>query len=238
MKNNTRRSIIALAVISMLSLAACGNSDSSESTTETTATTTAVQAQLDESSVAETTTAAVSEPEEEAASEADESEAEEADNSEADKADENAAGVSDIQILEASADNTELTSGSATVNIGNKSIDLSGAYIIDGIDAEITGGTYTSSGSDQNVFLVINGGSLKISNAEIIKTGDASTNDSKRSSDVSDDYNFYGINSVILVVGEGSSAEITDCTITSDCSGANAVFLNISLQLNTHGRRS
>lgn len=230
MKNNTRRSIIALAVISMLSLAACGNSDSSESTTETTATTTAVQAQLDESSVAETTTAAVSEPEEEAASEADESEAEEADNSEADKADENAAGFSDIQILEASADNTELTSGSATVNIGNKSIDLSGAYIIDGIDAEITGGTYTSSGSDQNVFLVINGGSLKISNAEIIKTGDASTNDSQRSSDVSDDYNFYGINSVILVVGEGSSAEITDCTITSDCSGANAVFSTAGAQ--------
>ena len=230
MKNHTRRSIIALAVISMLSLAACGNSDSSESTTETTATTTAVQAQLDESSVAETTTAAVSEPKEEAASEADESEAEEADNSEADKADENAAGVSDIQILEASADNTELTSGSSTVNIGNKSIDLSGAYIIDGIDAEITGGTYTSSGSDQNVFLVINGGSLKISNAEIIKTGDASTNDSQRSSDVSDDYNFYGINSVILVVGEGSSAEITDCTITSDCSGANAVFSTAGAQ--------
>lgn len=222
MKNNSRNIIIALAVISMLSLAACGSTESSSE--QPAKTTTTVITQAKESSEAETTTT-TAEPEQ--VETADEGEADETD-SEADNEDEETqstdAGVSDIQILEASADNTALSSGSATVTIGNKSIDLSGAYIIDGVEAEITGGTYTSSGSDQNVFLVINGGSLKISNAEIIKTGDASANDSKRSSDVSDDYNFYGINSVILVVGEGSSAEITDCTITSDCSGANAVF--------------
>ena len=222
MKNNSRNIIIALAVISMLSLAACGSTESSSE--QPAETTTTVITQAKESSEAETTTT-TAEPEQ--VETADEGEADETD-SEADNEDEETqstdAGVSDIQILEASADNTALSSGSATVTIGNKSIDLSGAYIIDGVEAEITGGTYTSSGSDQNVFLVINGGSLKISNAEIVKTGDASTNDSKRSSDVSDDYNFYGINSVILVVGEGSSAEITDCTVTSDCSGANAVF--------------
>ena len=239
MKNNSKKIIITIAVISMLSLAACGNSDSSSE--NTTITTTVTQAQTDESSETEmTATAEVTEATEESEpeTETDESETEET-------IDENTAGVSDIQILEASADNTALTSGNATVTIGNKSIDLSGAYIIDGIDAEITGGTYTSSESDQNVFLVINGGSLKISNAEIIKTGDASTNDSNRSSDVSDDYNFYGINSVILVVGEGSSAEITDCTITSDCSGANAVFstangtANVSnVQITTTGNSS
>lgn len=240
MKNNTRRFIIAIAVISILSLAACGNADdsSSISSSSTTVVTTPVSS---ENSTAETTTttaatttAAEVETESEAVVTTTETQAETV-----------SAGVSDIQILEASADNTALSSGSATVTIGNKSIDLSGAYIIDGVDAEITGGTYTSSESDQNVFLVINGGSLKISNAEIIKTGDASTNDSKRSSDVSDDYNFYGINSVILVVGEGSSAEITDCTITSDCSGANAVFstagatANVSnVQINTTGNSS
>ena len=222
MKNNSRNIIIALAVVSMLSLAACGSTESSSE--QPAETTTTVITQAKESSEAETTTT-TAEPEQ--VETADEGEADETD-SEADNEDEETqstdAGVSDIQILEASADNTALSSGSATVTIGNKSIDLSGAYIIDGVEAEITGGTYTSSGSDQNVFLVINGGSLKISNAEIVKTGDASTNDSKRSSDVSDDYNFYGINSVILVVGEGSSAEITDCTVTSDCSGANAVF--------------
>ena len=53
------------------------------------------------------------------------------------------------------------------------------------------------------------------------------------------------MNSVILVVGEGSSAEITDCTITSDCSGANAVFstanatANVSnVKINTTGNSS
>ena len=225
MKNNTRRFIIAIAAISMLSLAACGNADdsSSQSSSSTAAAVTTVTSS--ESSAAETTAATTTAAEVKTESAA-EVEAEEA------AVETVSAGVSDIQIFEASANNTALSSGSATVTIGNKSIDLSGAYIIDGIDAEITGGTYTSSESDQNVFLVINGGSLKISNAEIVKTGDASTNDSKRSSDVSDDYNFYGINSVILVVGEDSSAEITDCTITSDCSGANAVFATASGEAN------
>ena len=225
MKNNTKKIIIAIATISMLSLAACGNADdsSSQSSSSTAAAVTTVTSS--ESSAAETTAATTTAAEVKTESAA-EVEAEET------AAETVSAGVSDIQILEASADNTALSSGSATVTIGNKQIDLSGAYIIDGIDAEITGGTYTSSESDQNVFLVINGGSLKISNAEIVKTGDASTNDSKRSSDVSDDYNFYGINSVILVVGEDSSAEITDCTITSDCSGANAVFATASGEAN------
>ena len=240
MKNNTKRFIIAIVSISMLSLAACGNADDSgsKSSSSTAVVTTTASS---ESSTAETTTTTV------AATTATEIGTEsEAEVTTTEMQTETvSAGVSDIQILEASADNTALSSGNATVTIGNKSIDLSGAYIIDGVDAEITSGTYTSSESDQNVFLVINGGSLKISNAEIVKTGDASTNDSKRSSDVSDDYNFYGINSVILVVGEGSSAEITDCTITSDCSGANAVFstagatANVSnVQINTTGNSS
>lgn len=232
MNTNTKRFIITISVISMLSLAACGNAvDNSAQDTAVTTTFAVTQADIttaesSEADSVETTSAESSESAEEISSQSDESLADETEIQTSD------AGVSNIEILEASADNTALSLGSATVTIGNKSIDLSSAYIIDGVDAEITGGTYTSSESDQNVFLVINGGSLKISNAEIIKTGDASTNDSKRSSDVSDDYNFYGINSVILVVGEGSSAEITDCTITSDCSGANAVFATASGEAN------
>ena len=247
MNNNTKRFIISAAVISMLSLAACGNTEDS-SAQDTSATTAAAVSQTetsaDESSTAETvttTTAAAEsvEPAENVYSQAEESITEETAVQTAN------VGISDIEILEAAADNTALSSGNATVTIGGKQIDLSGAYIIDGIDAEITGGTYTSSESDQNVFLVINGGSLKISNAKIVKTGDASTNDSQRSHDVSDDYNFYGINSVVLVVGEGSSAEITDCTVTSDSSGANTVFSTAgaladvrNVQINTTGNSS
>ncbi|WP_051540261.1 hypothetical protein [Ruminococcus sp. FC2018] len=144
------------------------------------------------------------------------------------------AGVSDINIVQASSSNTSLSSKSVLVTIGNKKVDLSGAYVVDGITAEIIGGTYRSDTADQNVFLVINGGKLKLSNAEIIKTGNASQNDSKRSSDVSDDYNFYGINSIILVVGEESSAEISNCKLTSDCSGANAVFSTSGAKVNVN----
>ena len=144
------------------------------------------------------------------------------------------AGVSDISIVQASSSNTSLSSKSVSVTIGNKKIDLSGAYVVDGITAEINGGTYRSDTADQNVFLVINGGKLKLSNAEIIKSGNASQSDSKRSSDVSDDYNFYGINSIILVDGEESSAEITNCKLTSDCSGANAIFSTSGANVNVN----
>ena len=133
-------------------------------------------------------------------------------------------GAGEITVKEASADNTQLSSGTYEVKIGNKTVTLSGAYVVDGIDAVIDGGEWSSSGTDQNVFLVINGGSLTLKNAAITKTGDAGKNDSTRKSDVSDDYNFYGINSVILTVGESSTATIENCTITSDCSGANAIF--------------
>ncbi len=133
-------------------------------------------------------------------------------------------GAGEITVKEANADNTQLSSGTYEVKIGNKTVTLSGAYVVDGIDAVIDGGDWSSSGTEQNVFLVINGGSLTLKNAAITKTGDASQNDSTRKSDVSDDYNFYGINSVILTVGESSTATIENCTITSDCSGANAIF--------------
>ena len=133
-------------------------------------------------------------------------------------------GAGEITVKEASADNTQLSSGTYQVTIGNKTVTLSGAYVVDGIDAVIDGGEWSSSTADQNVFLVINGGSMTLKNAAITKTGDASTNDSTRKSDVSDDYNFYGINSVILTVGENSTATIENCTITSDCSGANTIF--------------
>lgn len=141
-------------------------------------------------------------------------------------------GAKDINILDAAATNTQLSSGSATVTIGNKPVSLIGAYIVDGINATVTGGTYESTATDQNVFLVINGGSLTLTNAKINKTGDAGANDSTRTSDVSDDYNFYGMNSVILVVGEGSSATVKDCEITSDSSGANALFSTAGANVN------
>ena len=92
---------------------------------------------------------------------------------------------------------------------------LSGAYLVNGIKATVDGGTWASTTADQNVFLVVNGGSLTITNATITKTGDSSQEEA---------CNFYGLNSAILVVDDGSSATIKNCTVTTDAEGANAVF--------------
>ena len=209
MNNKIRIAAFVLA-LSMLSFTACSDSSESKNTTQDPSVSSSMHSSETESNADSSGSSA------DGSSSAADSSSSTADSN-------SSAGVSDIKLIE-TASGDSLSSGSTTVTIGSKRIDVSGAYVIDGKSVELTGGTYTSSDTDQNVFLVINGGSLKISNAKIVKTGDASKSDSKRSSDVSDDYNFYGINSVILVVGEESSAEISDCIITSDCSGANAVF--------------
>ena len=124
---------------------------------------------------------------------------------------------------EASTTNTELSAGSVTVSVGNKQVTYNAAYLVDGIDATIDGGTYQVAEADEVVFLVVNGGSLTITNASINKSGDAASSDSERTSDVSDEYNFYGANSAIVVVGDGSSATVDGTTITTTSSGSNAV---------------
>lgn len=80
----------------------------------------------------------------------------------------------------AAGTNTELTSGQVSVTIDGKSTTLSGAYVVDGIDAVIDGGTYSSTTADQAVFLVVNGGSLTIRNARITKSGDTSNEEQSK----------------------------------------------------------
>ncbi len=121
---------------------------------------------------------------------------------------------------EASESNTALSGGSWTGSIGDKEITLSGAYLVDGITATIDGGTFESTNGDETVFLVVNGGSLTVTNARVSKSGDASTDGEHG---VDDSYSFYGLNSAIVVVGEGSSASIDQTTLTTGASGANAV---------------
>lgn len=116
-------------------------------------------------------------------------------------------------------ENTALTSGSYTTTIGGKSVTYKAAYIVDGIDATIGSGTYTSSTDDEVTFLVVNGGSLTIQGeaVSIIKTG------SENFQGRGDNYSFYGTNSAIVVVGDNSSVSVRGATITTSVSGANAV---------------
>lgn len=114
--------------------------------------------------------------------------------------------------------NSELSSGTVTTTIDGKTISYKAAYVVDGVNATIGSGMYESSTDDETVFLVINGGSLTIEGeVEIVKNG------SENFQGRGDNYSFYGMNSAIVVVGEGSSATISGVTISTNVSGANAV---------------
>jgi len=115
--------------------------------------------------------------------------------------------------------NTALKSGSVTTTIDGKSVTYKAAYVVDGIKANISSGTYESASQDEVVFLVINGGSLTID-------GSVTINDNGETSGQGDgdNYNFYGTNSAIVVVGSGSKAVINGVKINTNANGANAVF--------------
>lgn len=122
---------------------------------------------------------------------------------------------------------SEFTSGVASAVIDSKNITYSAAYIVDGKDITISSGTYESTKANQAVFLVINGGSLTIDGTVKIKDTKNSTNKGNN-----DNYNFYGINSAVVVVGANSKANINGATITSNDNGSNAVFATASGSVN------
>lgn len=128
-----------------------------------------------------------------------------------------------------------ISAGTYTATFDGKQVTLSGAYLIDGVSVTVDSGTYASATSDQAVFLVVNGGSLTVTGATITKSGDATANSQQNSGDVSDDYNFYGLNSAVVVVGEGSSATIKGSTITTTSSGSNAVVSTLSAKATVTG---
>ncbi len=130
----------------------------------------------------------------------------------------NDSSVSDDTSGDEVIQNTELAAGTVTTTVGGQTITYSAAYLVDGIDATIGSGTYESATDDQAVFVVANGGSLTIQgDVNINKTGSADF------AGRGDNYSFYGLNSAIVVVGEGSSVTINGAKITTSVSGANAV---------------
>lgn len=116
--------------------------------------------------------------------------------------------------------NDDDTSGDATVTLSNasKSVSYNAVYIINGESKTYGEGTYASTAEDECVFLVINGGTLTLNDATITKSGDGTAYSS------GDYYNFYGCNSAVVVIGEGSSATLNNCKITTAADYANALF--------------
>ncbi len=100
-----------------------------------------------------------------------------------------------------------------------QSFDYNGSYsaasVADGAQVDSNGETIESSTTDENAALAQNGGTLNLDAATVNKSGD-STND--------DNCNFYGTNSGVLAVGEGSQAYVTDSTINTSSTGSNGIF--------------
>lgn len=104
-----------------------------------------------------------------------------------------------------------------SITIGGTTKSFAAAYLVDACSYTASEGTFSSSNSDENIFLVINGGELILTGVTLNKTGDCVTQGS-------DDYNFYGLNSGVVVIGSSSKATLANVTLTTEASGANALF--------------
>jgi len=92
---------------------------------------------------------------------------------------------------------------------------LSGLLKASGKTVTSTGKTLKTTTSDKNVLLAKGGGTLKIKNATIVKSGSDSNGDN---------CNFYGLNSSVLAVGSKSKIYISKSTINSTSTGSNGLF--------------
>ena len=99
------------------------------------------------------------------------------------------------------------------------SFDYSGSYTgaiaADGEDVTSKNESYTATETDENAALVQNGGSLTLQNALLQKSGDDTDGDR---------CNFYGVNSILTAVGEGSSATVSNSSLTAKSAGSNGIF--------------
>ena len=99
------------------------------------------------------------------------------------------------------------------------SFDYSGAYsgaiTADGTQVSSDGESFDASEADENAALAENGGALALTGATLTKSGDDTNGDN---------CNFYGVNSVLLSVGEGSLATVSGSELSSTSEGSNAIF--------------
>ena len=91
-------------------------------------------------------------------------------------------------------------------------------YLVDGTTLDLSGQTIEVTQSNEIAVLVVNGGTVNLTNCTIIKSGDAA------GASRDDDYNFYGINNAVVVLGSTSTANLSGCTVNTTGKYANAVF--------------
>jgi len=94
--------------------------------------------------------------------------------------------------------------------------DLSGVLTADGEEVSSEDGeVYDATETDQNAALAENGGVLTIKNNTFTKSGDDTDGDN---------CNFYGLNSIVLAVGEDSKIYLSEANLSASSEGSNGIF--------------
>ncbi len=114
----------------------------------------------------------------------------------------------------------DMGGGSAGGGANTQTFDYSGSYsatlsATDGEEATSDSQTISATESLVNAIAAQGGATLTVTNATVTKSGDASDGDS---------CNFYGVNSIVLAVGEGSQVYLSESSLSADSEGSNAVF--------------
>jgi len=91
-------------------------------------------------------------------------------------------------------------------------------YLVDGTSLDLSNQTIEVDQSNEIAVLVVNGGTVNLTNCTIIKGGDGA------GASKDDDYNFYGINNAVVVLGPTSTANLSGCSVKTTGKYANAVF--------------
>lgn len=92
---------------------------------------------------------------------------------------------------------------------------LSGTLTADGDSQEASDQTITATDADVNAALAENGGALALSGVTLEKFGDDTNGDN---------CNFYGVNSILLATGGGSTAKVSNSKLNATSEGSNAIF--------------
>lgn len=98
-------------------------------------------------------------------------------------------------------------------DVGSDSISHSGIYYVDETTDESDSGSYASTASDENVVLVVNGGILSMSSADVNKLGDATGEFSS------------GQNAAFAVTTQGSCT-LTGSNVTTNAFGAYGLYVS------------
>ena len=92
---------------------------------------------------------------------------------------------------------------------------LSGTLTADGDSQEASDQTITATDADVNAALAENAGALALSGVTLEKSGDDTNGDN---------CNFYGVNSILLATGDGSTAKVSNSKLSATSEGSNAIF--------------